>query len=123
MDEAAECDLLVLMREGGLVAIETPDALRERTSGTLERLMSMPVGKLDLLAGYGVAFALVEAGVTILVSSHVMDEAAECDLLVLMREGGLVAVETPEALRERTGVHDLGEAFLRLIEPAEEVAS
>jgi ABC-2 type transport system permease protein len=33
--------------------------LRERTSGTLERLMSMPVGKLDLLAGYGVAFALV----------------------------------------------------------------
>ena len=33
--------------------------LRERTSGTLERLMSMPVGKLDLLGGYGVAFALV----------------------------------------------------------------
>ena len=65
---------------------------------------------------------LVGRGVTILVSSHVMDEAAECDLLVLMREGGLVAVETPEALRERTGVHDLGEAFLRLIEPAAEVA-
>jgi ABC-2 type transport system permease protein len=33
--------------------------LRERTSGTLERLMSMPVGKLDLLGGYGLAFALV----------------------------------------------------------------
>jgi len=33
--------------------------LRERTSGTLERLMSMPVAKLDLLAGYGAAFALV----------------------------------------------------------------
>ena len=64
---------------------------------------------------------LVDAGVTILVSSHVMDEAAECDLLVLMREGGLVAVETPDALREQTGVHDLGEAFLRLIEPAGEV--
>jgi ABC-2 type transport system ATP-binding protein len=64
---------------------------------------------------------LVDRGVTILVSSHVMDEAAECDLLVLMREGGLVAVETPEALRERTGVHDLGEAFLRLIEPVAEV--
>ena len=60
---------------------------------------------------------LVDGGVTILVSSHVMDEAAECDLLVLMREGGLVAVETPDALREQTGVHDLGEAFLRLIEP------
>jgi ABC-2 type transport system permease protein len=33
--------------------------LRERTSGTLERLMSMPVSKLDLLAGYGLAFGLV----------------------------------------------------------------
>lgn len=35
--------------------------LRERTSGTLERLMSMPIAKLDLLLGYGVAFALVAA--------------------------------------------------------------
>jgi ABC-2 type transport system permease protein len=33
--------------------------LRERTSGTLERLMSMPVAKLDLLGGYGIAFAIV----------------------------------------------------------------
>jgi ABC-type multidrug transport system, permease component len=33
--------------------------LRERTSGTLERLMTLPLGKLDLLAGYGLAFALV----------------------------------------------------------------
>lgn len=33
--------------------------LRERTSGTLERLMSMPLGKLDLLAGYGIAFGLL----------------------------------------------------------------
>ena len=33
--------------------------LRERTTGTLERLMSLPLGKLDLLLGYGVAFALV----------------------------------------------------------------
>jgi ABC-2 type transport system permease protein len=33
--------------------------LRERVSGTLERLMSMPIAKLDLLAGYGIAFAAV----------------------------------------------------------------
>jgi ABC-2 type transport system permease protein len=33
--------------------------LRERTSGTLERLMTMPLARLDLLAGYGIAFALV----------------------------------------------------------------
>jgi ABC-2 type transport system ATP-binding protein len=48
-----------------------------------------------------------------------MDEAAECDQLLLMREGGLVAAETPDALRGRTGTDDLGEAFLRLIESAE----
>jgi len=35
--------------------------LRERTTGTLERLMSMPLAKLDLLFGYGLAFALVAA--------------------------------------------------------------
>ena len=35
--------------------------LRERTTGTLERLMTMPLSKLDLLAGYGIAFALVAA--------------------------------------------------------------
>ena len=35
--------------------------LRERTTGTLERLMSMPVAKLDLLFGYGLAFAVVAA--------------------------------------------------------------
>ncbi len=35
--------------------------LRERTSGTLERLMTLPLGKLDLLAGYGVAFAVLAA--------------------------------------------------------------
>ena len=42
--------------------------LRERTTGTLERLMTMPLAKLDLLAGYGIAFALlatVQALVTV----------------------------------------------------------
>jgi ABC-2 type transport system ATP-binding protein len=78
-----------------------------------------PVLRRDLWRTF---HALAGEGVTILVSSHVMDEAAECDLLVLMREGGLVAVDTPDALRARTGVHDLGEAFLRLVEPAAEAA-
>src|SRR5215217_4614819 len=44
--------------------------LRERTSGTLERLMTMPLAKLDLLAGYGIAFALL-ATVQALVTSAV----------------------------------------------------
>jgi ABC-2 type transport system permease protein len=42
--------------------------LRERTSGTLERLMTLPLGKLDLLAGYGIAFALLAAVQALLVS-------------------------------------------------------
>jgi ABC-2 type transport system permease protein len=45
--------------------------LRERTSGTLERLMTMPLGKLDLLVGYALAFglaALVQVGVVLLIS-------------------------------------------------------
>jgi ABC-2 type transport system permease protein len=43
--------------------------LRERTTGTLERLMTMPLAKLDLLAGYAAAFALVAAAQALLVSS------------------------------------------------------
>jgi len=43
--------------------------LRERTTGTLERLMTMPLAKLDLLAGYGAAFALVAAVQALVVSA------------------------------------------------------
>ena len=42
--------------------------LRERTTGTLERLMAMPIAKLDLLLGYGIAFAAVAAVQALLVS-------------------------------------------------------
>ena len=50
--------------------------LRERTSGTLERLMTMPLAKLDLLAGYGLAFALVavvQATIVSLLAFGVLD--------------------------------------------------
>jgi ABC-2 type transport system ATP-binding protein len=57
---------------------------------------------------------LAAAGRTILVSSHVMDEAGRCDDLVLLRDGALVATVTPAELRERTGLDDLEQAFLRL---------
>jgi ABC-2 type transport system ATP-binding protein len=59
---------------------------------------------------------LAESGATIFVSSHVMDEAARCDHLLLMREGRLLADLTPAELRERTGEEDMEQAFLRLIE-------
>src|SRR5581483_11752251 len=59
---------------------------------------------------------LAAAGTTILVSSHVMDEADRCDRLLLLRDGTLLADETPAALRARTGRDDLDAAFLALVE-------
>lgn len=58
---------------------------------------------------------LAAAGTTLVVSSHVMDEAARCTRLLLMREGRLLADDTPARLRARTGTQDLEEAFLRLV--------
>jgi len=61
---------------------------------------------------------LAEGGVTLLVSSHVMDEADRCDTILLLRDGLLLAQATPAELRARTGVDDLDGAFLRLVEQA-----
>jgi ABC-2 type transport system ATP-binding protein len=59
---------------------------------------------------------LAGTGTTLLVSSHVMDEADRCDRLVLLREGSILAMATPDELRERTGATELDDAFLELIE-------
>jgi ABC-2 type transport system ATP-binding protein len=59
---------------------------------------------------------LAEAGSTLLVSSHVMDEASRCDRLLLMRDGDLLADDTPEALLASAGTDDIEQAFLTLIE-------
>ena len=58
---------------------------------------------------------LAAGGTTLLVSSHVMDEARHCDDLLLIREGRLVAQATPAQLTAQTGTSDLDEAFLRII--------
>lgn len=58
---------------------------------------------------------LAGQGLTLLVSSHVMDEAERCDELLLMRAGRLLAQESPGELRQRTGEPDLERAFLALI--------
>ena len=58
---------------------------------------------------------LAENGATLIVSSHVMDEAARCERLLLMREGAILSDGTPQELRDRTGTDDLEEAFLRVI--------
>ncbi|KAA9152909.1 ABC transporter ATP-binding protein [Amycolatopsis acidicola] len=66
---------------------------------------------------------LAAGGTTLLVSSHVMDEAARCDRLLLMRDGRLLADQSPAELRERTGAVDLEQAFLRLIREQEAARS
>jgi ABC-2 type transport system ATP-binding protein len=59
--------------------------------------------------------ALARDGATLLVSSHVMEEAQECDALLLMRDGEILRDTTVDRLREETGEQDLGRAFLVLI--------
>lgn len=56
-----------------------------------------------------------EAGTTLIISSHVMDEAERCDELVLMRDGSILTQDTPDDIRARTGADDLERAFLDLV--------
>ncbi len=60
--------------------------------------------------------ALADGGATLIVSSHVMDEALRCDRLVLMRAGRIIAETTPADLLAETGTDDPDAAFLALIE-------
>jgi ABC-2 type transport system ATP-binding protein len=62
---------------------------------------------------------LADGGATLLISSHVMDEAGRCDELLLIRDGRLVAQDSPARLRSRTGEEDLELAFLALAERAD----
>ena len=74
-----------------------------------------PLLRRDLWATFR---RLAADGATLLVSSHVMDEADRCDRLLLLREGLLIADETPAELRARTGHEQLDDAFLSLVEAA-----
>ncbi|MGW4551329.1 ABC transporter ATP-binding protein [Streptomyces violaceorubidus] len=75
-----------------------------------------PVLRRDLWALFHSLAA--DRGATILVSSHVMDEAERCHRLLLMREGEVLADDTPDALRTRTGSETVEEAFLHLVDEA-----
>ena len=77
-----------------------------------------PVLRADLWAKF---HELAARGTTLLVSSHVMDEAGRCDRLLLIREGRLISDDTPAAIRAATGTEDLEEAFLKLIRDSEKV--
>jgi len=72
-----------------------------------------PVLRRDL---WNLFHDLAAAGTTLLISSHVMDEAARCDRLLLLRDGALLADDRPAALLQQTGAGDLEGAFLALVE-------
>jgi ABC-2 type transport system ATP-binding protein len=79
-----------------------------------------PVLRVELWSRF---HALAGAGTTLVVSSHVMDEAGRCDRLLLLREGELLADSTPAELRGEAGTDDLEEAFLHLVRTRQEVAA
>ncbi len=64
---------------------------------------------------------LARSGTTLLVSSHVMDEAARCDDLLLMRDGRILAAGTPRELLDATGADDVEAAFLSIVTTSSEV--
>jgi len=74
-----------------------------------------PVLRRDLWAIFR---RLAGSGVTLLVSSHVMDEASRCDRLLLMREGRILADNTLHGLLRETGAADVEQAFLTLVDRA-----
>jgi ABC-2 type transport system ATP-binding protein len=61
---------------------------------------------------------LADGGAAVLVSSHVMDEAERCDQLLLMRDGAVLAQDTPGAIKQRAGADDVESAFLALVAAA-----
>lgn len=71
-----------------------------------------PVLRIQLWALFN---KLAAQGKTLLVSSHVMDEADSCHQLILLREGRVLAVGTPVQLREMTGKNRMDEVFISLI--------
>lgn len=73
-----------------------------------------PVRRIELWALFR---TLADKGAALLVTTHVMDEAARCDVVALMREGSLVSVGSPRAILESTATGSLEEAFVALVEP------
>ncbi|MET0740334.1 MAG: ABC transporter ATP-binding protein [Candidatus Nanopelagicales bacterium] len=119
VDLASHADTLVGRLSGGQVSrvslatalLGTPEllVLDEPTVGL------DPVLRRDL---WNLFHRLAATGVTLLVSSHVMDEASRCSRLLLMREGQILADDSPDGLLSDTAAADVEAAFLQLVDAA-----
>jgi ABC-2 type transport system ATP-binding protein len=121
VDLAAHADQIVMRLSGGEEArVSLAVALLGRPELLIldEPTVGLdPVLRRDL---WELFVKLAAGGTTLLVSSHVMDEAERCQRLLLMRDGRLLADETPAQLLQRTGTVDIGSAFLQLIDRAQQ---
>jgi ABC-2 type transport system ATP-binding protein len=116
VDLGSHADAVVSRLSGGqrsraslaVALLNTPDllVLDEPTVGL------DPVLRRDLWALF---HRLADDGAAVFVSSHVMDEADRCDRLLLMREGRIIADDTPQRIREKTQTDDIESAFLALV--------
>jgi ABC-2 type transport system ATP-binding protein len=131
---AAEAALSVvdLSDRGGTLASQLSGGMRRRLSLACALVHRPPVLFLDeptvgvdpaLRVQFWAHFhELAANGTTIVVSSHVMDEADRCDELLFMRGGRVIAQGSGEELRARAGTADLEQAFLRFSSDQESAA-
>lgn len=119
VDMVRHADALVGRMSGGQVArVSLATALLGRPEVLVldEPTVGLdPVLRRDL---WKLFHRLSDGGTTLLVSSHVMEEASRCNRLLLMREGRFLADDSPEGLLARTGQPDVESAFLALTDEA-----
>ena len=80
-----------------------------------------PTSGIDPLARRGfwrTITALAEAGVTIVVTTHFMEEAEYCDRIAIQDAGEMLAIGSPREVRDRVGARDMDSAFIAIVEAA-----
>ncbi len=78
-------------------------------------ILDEPTVGIDPVLRYSIweeLYKLSEQKITILVTTHVMDEATKCHQLAMMNNGKILATGTPEEIQEKAGVHSIEDAFI-----------